>query len=70
MTVFLLFVSAGAFLLMLFFAYEDFFDGLSLLVLYLALPAAVLVPIHLLVPVWSWALNLVFPWLLEVPGSP
>jgi hypothetical protein len=68
LTMLFVFLGGGAFVLMLFFAYEDFFDGLSLLALYLGLPTMVLAPLLLLTGLGNTVLGLAYPWLKDVTG--
>jgi hypothetical protein len=64
----LMYVAACSLLLTYFFAYEDFFAGLGLYVLSVALPLLVLWPIDWLTGFWQhWVLVFVLPWLKAIP---
>lgn len=63
--VLLTYVPAAAFVLVYFFAYDDYFFGLSLLTLYLGLPMLVLYLVTLVVPVWGWWVKILLGFLVE-----
>ena len=65
--VLLMYVGACSLLLMYFFAYEDFFAGLGLYVLSVALPLLVLWPIDWLTGWLQPVLGLVLRWLKAIP---
>ena len=50
-------------IVMLFFAMEDFFAGLSLLIIYLYLPVFVLWPLNQFLGIFNWLLGWFYGWL-------
>ena len=62
MVFFLLFLAFAAWMAMFFFSMEDFFQGLSLAVIYLYIPASLLFVLWLLIR-WNWLYVSVLAWL-------
>jgi hypothetical protein len=62
----LAFLAAGAYLMMLFFAYDDYFHGLGLLTLYLGLPILVLWIVTAVLG-WNPVLEFAESFLQEIP---
>jgi len=63
---FLLYFPAAAFIVMVVFAYDDYFAGLSQLTIFLAVPIAVLFVINALLGIWDPWLNIFRGWLKVV----
>ena len=61
---FIVFVSLAAWVMMYCFSMEDFFQGLSLAVLYLYIPAALFVVLWWLTK-WNWLFTYVLGWLKD-----
>jgi len=66
MVVLITYLAAASFLLMQFFAYDDYFYGLSLLSLYLFLPIFVLLAVNSLVGFWNPVLGFFLNYIKEV----
>ena len=62
----LAFVPAGAYLLTMFFAYDDFFHGLGLLTIFFALPIVILWPANAVLGAWGFALGFFESFLKEL----
>ena len=58
------FLAIAAWMMMYFFSMEDFFQGLSMTVIYLYIPAALLFVLWLLIR-WNWLFKYVLSWLKE-----
>lgn len=63
--VLLAYIPAAAFVLAMFFAYDDYFHGLGLLTLYLGLPLAVLFLFNLLTGLWNPVVGFFASYLVE-----
>ncbi len=66
---FLAYFPATAYLLAIFFAYDDYFSGLGLLTLDLGLPLAVLWILNAITGLWDPAVNCFYQWLKAIPVS-
>jgi hypothetical protein len=67
--VLLAYIPAAAYVLAMFFAYDDYFNGLGLLTLYLGLPLAVLFLVNWPTELWKPVVGFFASFLKEIPKS-
>jgi len=63
LVVFMGYMSVAIWILFYVFSLEDFFQGMSLAIIFFALPFVVLWPLNYFLGLWNWALNYVLTWL-------
>ena len=69
LVVFMGYMSVAIWILFYVFSLEDFFQGMSLAIIFFAFPFAVLWPLNYFLGLWNWALNYVLTWLPAPPAS-
>jgi hypothetical protein len=63
LVIFMAYVPAGAYGMLISFAYAELMDGLGVLIIYIGLPVLVLFLINAMVGIWEWPLRIAYGFL-------
>jgi hypothetical protein len=63
LVIFMAYVPAAAWLMVISFAYADLLEGLGVFIIYIGLPIAVLLLVNAILGIWNWPLSVAFDYL-------